>query len=268
MKLCNLCGASIADDAVRCPHCGLPMPAVDDVQPEFACAEAAPAPEPVPADSAPEATKDPADAPIPDEDASGCPDTDDAAQTDAAASPAADTDPPLGTEADRSSAQAAPQGQILFTQPPAAPPPPRYAAPGPRYERVQPQQPDGGLTTAQYFWTLMLFAVPVVGLGFMLYWSFGRTASPARRRLARASLIKVGVGLASALASLIVLTGLLIGMARSRFTEFYSYYRDPYSYFEGFETPQDWYGDSNGGFDRPDSWFRDFFTENEPSRIY
>lgn len=35
--------------------------------------------------------------------------------------------------------------------------------------------------------------MPVLGLVLMLYWSFGSTTCPARRRLARASLIKTGV---------------------------------------------------------------------------
>ena len=231
MKQCSLCGAAIADDAVHCPLCGLPA----TVQP---APESEPAPEAEAAPSAQEAA-------------------------DTAPHAPADEPPP---------ASAVPDGQIRFEQPPAAPPPPRVQtaapAPGPHYERVLPQQPDGGLTTAQYFWTLMLFAVPVVGLGFMLYWSFGRTASPARRRLARASLIKVGVGIASALAGLILMIGFVIGFARNRLNHFFNYYSDPYRYFEGFDDPDGWYEDFYSDFGFPDDALQDFFTENEPSRLY
>lgn len=62
----------------------------------------------------------------------------------------------------------------------AAPPPPRYAA--------QPQEP-GGLSTAGYFAVLCLFFVPVAGLIAMLVWSCS-AKNPARRRLARAYLLR------------------------------------------------------------------------------
>ena len=256
MKHCSLCGAAIADDAVRCPLCGLPMAGSPPVSPpaaEDAADWTAPT-EPVAAANASGSALAPEDTqPV----TEGKP-----------------VDPPVDAEsttpADES--QPVPDGRIRFEQPPAAPPPPQtqYAAPapGPHYQRVLPQQPDGGLTTAQYFWTLMLFAVPVVGLGFMLYWSFGRTASPARRRLARASLIKVGVGAISALASLILVFGLLIGFARNRISHFFNHYSDPYRYFEEYDDPSGWYRDFYNGFGSSNDWFDDFFTQKEPSRIY
>lgn len=140
---------------------------------------------------------------------------------------------------------------------------------------MQPQQSDGGLTTAQYFWTLVLFAVPVVGLGFMLYWSFGRTTSPARRRLARASLMKAGIGLVGLAAALAVAGTLLYHAAQSWLgyyqDYYYDYYGDWYGYYEDYDDPYgygDGYGDPYGGFGGSEGWFDQFFGSDEPERIY
>jgi hypothetical protein len=108
--------------------------------------------------------------------------------------------------------------------------------------------PDGGLSTAQYFWTLFLFAIPLVGLGFMLYWSFGSTTCPARRRLARASLIKTGLFSAIAavvavfaLAGAITLGGRLLSAVEDYL---YDSYYDSYSYYGGYD-----YGPYAGYYD-------------------
>ena len=95
----------------------------------------------------------------------------------------------------------------------AAPPSPaagwqsrRKAPPsGPRYRPAETAEADGGLTTAQYFWTILLFSIPVAGLVFVLYWAFSGTAQPCRKRLARAWLIRAGVILAGILLVLAIL---------------------------------------------------------------
>ncbi len=61
---------------------------------------------------------------------------------------------------------------------------------GPRYAPERSVCPDGGLTTAQYFWSLILFAIPVVGWIFLFYWAFGSHVEAPRKRLARAALMK------------------------------------------------------------------------------
>lgn len=133
-------------------------------------------------------------------------------------------------------------------------PPP---APGPRYAPQSPQEPDGGLSTAQYFWTLFLFAIPVLGLVLMLYWSFGTTTCPARQRLARASLIKTGVWgvivtlfLVCAFAVTAVFGRSLLFAVEDYLYGGYGYYDDygygdDYgSYYDGYE---DYYGYYHGG---------------------
>lgn len=83
---------------------------------------------------------------------------------------------------------------------PPAPPaqPPLYEAPaparetpepGPRYNTV-PRQERGPMKLGGYFGSLCLFAIPVVGLVFMLIWSISERVRPERRRLAQAYLIR------------------------------------------------------------------------------
>jgi hypothetical protein len=113
---------------------------------------------------------------------------------------------------------------------------------GPHYAPVVPEMPEGGLSTAQYFWTMILFAIPLVGLGFMLYWSFGTTTCPARRRLARACLIKTGLfsviaALAVALAmgwAVTMGSRLLDAVEDYLYDSYYEDYEDDYGYDDGY----------------------------------
>lgn len=88
----------------------------------------------------------------------------------------------------------APLPSALPAQPPlyweqpreqAAPQPPE----GPRY-RVADAPKRGPMGLAGYFGSLCLFAIPVVGLIFMLIWSISERVRPERRRLAQAYLIR------------------------------------------------------------------------------
>jgi hypothetical protein len=136
---------------------------------------------------------------------------------------------------------ATPHEELPVPLAPEAPEPTAQAG-GPKYAPVSPEAPDGGLSTAQYFWTMILFAIPLVGLGFMLYWSFGSTTCPARRRLARACLIKTG--LFSVIAALAV--ALTVGWAVTLgarlldavedylYDSFYEEYEDYYGYGDGY----------------------------------
>ena len=64
-------------------------------------------------------------------------------------------------------------------------------AAGPRYHR---QTPEAGMTTVEYFFTLLVFCIPVVGLLLQLIWSFSGTEDPARRNLSRAYLLRKLIG--------------------------------------------------------------------------
>jgi hypothetical protein len=114
---------------------------------------------------------------------------------------------------------------------------------GPKYAPVSPEMPDGGLSTAQYFWAMILFAIPIIGLGFMLYWSFGSTTCPARRRLARACLIKTGlfsviaaVAVALALGWAVTMGVRLLDAAEDYFYggSYYEDYGDYYGYGDSY----------------------------------
>jgi hypothetical protein len=171
---------------------------------------------------------------------------------------------------------ATPHEELPVPLAPEAPEPTAQAG-GPKYAPVSPEAPDGGLSTAQYFWTMILFAIPLVGLGFMLYWSFGSTTCPARRRLARACLIKTG--LFSVIAALAV--ALTVGWAVTLgarlldavedylYDSFYEEYEDYYGYGDsygygygygpytdyyggyGYSVPYGSYGNSFGSYSVP-----------------
>lgn len=164
---------------------------------------------------------------------------------------AARTNPP--SPADLPIAPAAPDySQREAQQPPHQAPQYSYQPkPGPRYAPETETEPDGGLSTANYFWTLLLFAVPLVGLIFMIYWGFIGKVSPARKRLARAALIKAAVFLASGLAALVMLIALLFSQLHNIRHAFDFYFSgDPF--FEYYEGPFEEYYDE----------FEDYYFDN------
>ena len=61
----------------------------------------------------------------------------------------------------------------------------------PLYHR---QTPEAGMTTVEYFFTLLVFSIPLVGLVLQLIWSFSGTEDPARRNLSRAYLMSKLIG--------------------------------------------------------------------------
>ncbi|MEE0801072.1 MAG: hypothetical protein U0L91_07315 [Gemmiger sp.] len=69
------------------------------------------------------------------------------------------------------------------------PPPVRLRSrrPEPRY--LEPEDPPP-MTTGQYFLTLVVCGIPVVGLIVLCVWAAGHTILPERCRLARAYLIR------------------------------------------------------------------------------
>ncbi|MBQ7860044.1 MAG: hypothetical protein IJ347_07945 [Faecalibacterium sp.] len=232
MKLCPHCGAALPADAALCSACNTVLPPAQPQQVRTASSgstqvgsEEQPAPPAAPADGSDD---------IPSQ-GNG--------QIRFEADPP--DEPPLPQSRllhwmlKHGAAEQIPADQLQFEFEPEFAPadPPRK--PGPRYAPLPEQQPDGSLTTAQYFWTLVLFAVPLVGLGFMLYWSFGRTTSPARRKLARASLIKTGVFGVTGLLAAVILAISVLQFGRTMLNEFAAHY-NPYSgYFE--DDSGDWY---------------------------
>ena len=103
-------------------------------------------------------------------------------------------------------AQPTQPAQPTFT-PPAQPAQPAYTAPAPTY--TPPAQPaytatqpiynqttvvrassvdEPGMTWGAFFWTRVLFSIPIVGFIFVLIWSFGGSANRTRVHYARSYL--------------------------------------------------------------------------------
>lgn len=91
---------------------------------------------------------------------------------------------------------------------------------GPRYEA--PHQERGPMGVAGYFGSLLLFAVPVVGLIFMLIWSISERVRPERHRLAQAYLIRTVIFSALLLVAALVFSAVMSHMAyRMAYYPFY-----------------------------------------------
>lgn len=73
--------------------------------------------------------------------------------------------------------------------------------------------------------TMILFAIPLVGLVLALVWSFGGTHDEARKRLARAYLIRTLVVLAAAALFVLVAALVFSAVLHSQLAYSYYYYR-------------------------------------------
>lgn len=110
----------------------------------------------------------------------------------------------------------APQPSAPPAQPPlyASADAPASAAPkeGPRYQ-APAAKPRGPMGLAGYFGSLLLFAVPVVGLIFMLIWSVSDRVRPERHRLAQAYLIRTVIFSALLLVAALVFSAIMSNIA-------------------------------------------------------
>lgn len=103
---------------------------------------------------------------------------------------------------------------------PAAPKDSRPPAGSPRYEA--PRRERGPMGVAGYFGSLLLFAVPVMGLIFMLIWSISERVRPERHRLAQAYLIRTVIFSALLLVAALVFSAVMSNMAYRMM--YYPYY--------------------------------------------
>lgn len=94
---------------------------------------------------------------------------------------------------------------------------------GPRYDTADSPKKRGPMGLAGYFGSLCLFAVPVVGLIFMLIWSISERVRPERHRLAQAYLIRTVI-----FSALLLVAALLFSAYISNMTYQMMYY--PYFY--------------------------------------
>ena len=109
----------------------------------------------------------------------------------------------------------------LAVRPAAQPGPaaPLYGTPDDREAEPMAEAMSQGATTG----TMILFAIPVVGFILALVWSFGGTQDPARRRLARAYLIRALV--VAGLVILFVAVAAMVFTAALHSQLAYYYYR-------------------------------------------
>jgi hypothetical protein len=68
-----------------------------------------------------------------------------------------------------------------------------------------PDQPEKPLTTGEWFVTLLILALPIVGLVMYFVWGFGTTGNVGRRNFCRAALIWLGIGLALGILTMIAI---------------------------------------------------------------
>lgn len=115
--------------------------------------------------------------------------------------------PRCGTPAPQPSA---PADQPLYTS--TAPQPSAAPTEGPRYQATAPKA-RGAMGLAGYFGSLLLFAVPVVGLIFMLIWSISDRVRPERHRLAQAYLIRTVIFSALLLVAALVFSAVMSNIA-------------------------------------------------------
>lgn len=156
---------------------------------------------------------------------------------------------PIGRSAVHSSAADTPQQDALLSvsQNRKETAPPRKTL----YKAAPDVCPDGGLSTSQYFWSLVLFAIPVIGWVFLFYWAFGRNIPAARKRLAKAYLLRGCVLLLSVTLLLATLVTIVIAMVHEVM------YQNYMSEFPGHMPAPDPYYDYYGKFDP-------FFGESNP----
>ncbi len=101
-----------------------------------------------------------------------------------------------------------------------AAPGPKPPVSGPRYDSPRPEKGPMGLSG--YFGSLILFAIPVVGLIFMLIWSISERVRPERHRLAQAYLIRTVIFSALLLVAALVFSAVMSQIAyRMMYYPFY-----------------------------------------------
>jgi hypothetical protein len=66
------------------------------------------------------------------------------------------------------------------------------------------ETPEKPLTTGEWFVTLLVLALPIVGLVMYFVWGFG-TGNVSRRNFCRAALIWLGIGLVLAVLTMIAI---------------------------------------------------------------
>lgn len=94
-----------------------------------------------------------------------------------------------------------------------APRPGAYQQPGAAY--TAPQPPAEAMTTGQWFITLLIMYIPIVGIIMQFVWAFGSSAPLAKRNFARAMLLWSAIGIALSILLSIVFGGIAAAIGSS-----------------------------------------------------
>jgi len=195
MKTCPVCQKMLTDQAKFCYYCGASLlnadpieapvaePAADaePVAEEPVKAEPAPVPEAAPIETEPNAihASEPVEEPAPETE----PNAIDASEP--VEEPAPETEP-RAIHASEPIEEPAP---IVMPEPSPAPAVEPAPTPVKAETPVLATDTRSLMTTAGYIFTTLLFAIPVVGLVFMIIWGCGKTKNISRKRFSLACLI-------------------------------------------------------------------------------
>jgi hypothetical protein len=74
---------------------------------------------------------------------------------------------------------------------------------------VQPRPTNDEVSFGEWFLTIFLTAIPLVGLVLLFVWAFGTTAKPSKANWAKASLAWMAIGIVLYLLIFVVILGII-----------------------------------------------------------
>ena len=78
-------------------------------------------------------------------------------------------------------------------------------------ELVKPSAGTGDITFGEWFLTLFLMAIPLVGIVLLFVWAFGSSTKPTKANWAKASLVWTAIGIVISFIITIIAVGISSG---------------------------------------------------------
>jgi len=75
--------------------------------------------------------------------------------------------------------------------------------------QMQPRQHSSEVSFGEWFLTLFLVAIPLVGIVLLFVWAFGSTTNPSKANWAKASLAWAAIGIVLYLIIFVVIIGII-----------------------------------------------------------
>jgi hypothetical protein len=75
--------------------------------------------------------------------------------------------------------------------------------------QMQPRPQSGEVSFGEWFLTIFLTAIPLVGIVLLFVWAFSATTNPSKANWAKASLVWAGIGIVLYLLIFVVILGIL-----------------------------------------------------------